>query len=61
MKKLFYNAINSLFSTIAGAVAGGEVILEGAQEKNPLKVIAGVFIVLLGAISNENGSSKPYQ
>ena len=50
MKKIFQNFKTSLF----GSVAGLPLVAEGFQEKNYIKVLAGVGMVLVGLFAKDS-------
>lgn len=53
MKRILTNALESIFTTIAGSLAGITEIREGVIETNPTKIIIGVGILLLGIFAKE--------
>jgi|688.fasta_scaffold1855148_2 hypothetical protein len=53
MKKILTNALESVFTTITGSLAGITEIREGVIENNPAKIIVGVGIMLLGIFAKE--------
>lgn len=53
IKRILNNALNSVWTSIAGSIAGITEIVTGVQEKNTSKIITGSAIVLLGLLSSE--------
>jgi hypothetical protein len=54
MKKLINNALHSLWTTIAGSVAGIAEIKQGIATGNTTQIIVGVGILLVGLFAKEN-------
>ena len=54
-KRLINNAIKDLSTSAVGALAGGPDLLEGILHKDPVKIIKGASILILGLFVN----SKP--
>lgn len=53
MKKLLQNALESIFTTIAGGVAGVAEIRSGIENNEPNTIIIGVGLLLLGLFAKE--------
>jgi len=53
MKKLLTNALQNIWTSIAGSVAGIAEIQEGVLTKDTTKIIIGVGILFLGLFSKE--------
>ena len=53
MKKLFTNALQSVWTSIAGSVAGIATIQEGVSNMDTTKIIVGIGILILGLFSKE--------
>ena len=53
MKRILQNALESIFTTIAGSVAGIAEIKQGVVENNPTQIIVGVGLLLLGIFAKE--------
>jgi hypothetical protein len=53
IKRILQNAINSIWTSIAGSIAGISEIISGVQTNDTSKIISGTAIVILGLISSE--------
>lgn len=53
MKKLLTNALQNVWTSIAGSVAGIATIQEGVAAMDTTKIIVGIGILVLGLFSKE--------
>jgi len=53
IKRILNNALNSVWTSIAGSIAGINEIINGVQTNDTSKIITGAAIVLLGLLSSE--------
>lgn len=53
MKKLLTNALQNVWTSIAGSVAGIGTIKEGVTEGDTTKIMVGIGLLLLGLFSKE--------
>ena len=54
MKKILENALKSIFTTIAGSVAGVAEIQTGITENDTTKIIIGIGIMIVGIFAKEH-------
>ena len=53
MKRILQNALESIFTTIAGSLAGIAEIRQGVTEGDTTQIIVGVGLLLLGIFAKE--------
>ena len=53
MKKILKNALESIFTTIAGSIAGIAEIKQGVAEGDTTQIIVGVGLLILGIFAKE--------
>lgn len=54
MKKLINNALHNIWTSISGTIAGVPIILEGVAEKNSVKIVSGIAVLVLGLLAKED-------
>lgn len=53
MKNILFNITNSPATSVAGACAGLPTLVEGIAERNIVKILAGVGMLLVGLFAKE--------
>lgn len=54
MRKLINNAIHNIWTSISGTIAGVPVIMDGITQHNPVNIVSGVALLILGLLAKEN-------
>jgi hypothetical protein len=54
MKKLLNNAVHSVWTSLAGSIAGISEIKQGVTTGNTTQIILGVGLLIIGLFSKEN-------
>lgn len=54
MKKLINNAVHNIWTSLSGTIAGVPVIADGISTHNPVTIVSGIALLILGLLAKEN-------